>query len=348
MESIVNNTEESIRKIIIGIRKVNDDFRSKHPWVNYQNLWGFLIFAFSITCIILSYIGWWKGIISPWVCILLIAFFTSFLHELEHDLIHELYFKNNPWMYHILLFGVWIFRPLTLNPWYRKYWHHFHHQHSGTKIDIEERGVTNGEKWSFLRAIMLPDLVLSFLFRFRRLQKEIREEFALGKIEKNSIQKLKNTILWGMLPLGIPLHLIWYLFVIVLGMHLFNFSINPDIESQIISLSTPIIVGLIAPNLIRQLCLHFITSNMHYYGDVEDGNIIQQTQVLNKWWTLPFHLFCFNFGSTHAIHHFVVNEPFYLRQFTVSKAHKILKENGVRFNDTGTFKRGNRFHFTKI
>jgi hypothetical protein len=55
---------------------------------------------------------------------------------------------------------------------------------------------------------------------------------------------------------------------------------------------------------------------MHYYGDVELGNVIQQTQVLTPWWMMPFQLFCFNFGSTHAIHHFVVKEPFYIRQMT--------------------------------
>jgi hypothetical protein len=82
---------------------------------------------------------------------------------------------------------------------------------------------------------------------------------------------------------------------------------------------------------------------MHYYGDVEEGNIIQQTQVLNTWWTIPFHIFCFNFGATHAIHHFVVNEPFYIRQLTAAKAHEVMRKNGVRFNDVGTFLRANRW-----
>ncbi len=53
--------------------------------------------------------------------------------------------------------------------------------------------------------------------------------------------------------------------------------------------------------------------------------------------------FCFNFGSTHGIHHFVVKEPFYLRQLTASVAHKVMAEMGVRFNDLGTFTRANRF-----
>ncbi len=83
---------------------------------------------------------------------------------------------------------------------------------------------------------------------------------------------------------------------------------------------------------------------MHYYGDVEPGNVIQQTQVLNLWWMWPLQAFCFNFGSTHAIHHFVVKEPFYIRQMTAPLAHRVMRDAGVRFNDFGTFARANRWH----
>jgi hypothetical protein len=38
-----------------------------------------------------------------------------------------------------------------------------------------------------------------------------------------------------------------------------------------------------------------------------------------------------------------VKEPFYIRQMTVSVAHKVMREMGVRFNDFGTFGRANRF-----
>jgi hypothetical protein len=102
-------------------------------------------------------------------------------------------------------------------------------------------------------------------------------------------------------------------------------------------------VLIVAPNVLRTFCLHTISSNMHYYGDIEDGNIVQQTQVLNPWWLWPLQLFCFNFGSTHAIHHFVVKEPFYVRQLTARQAHAVMREAGVRFNDLGTFRRANRW-----
>jgi hypothetical protein len=78
---------------------------------------------------------------------------------------------------------------------------------------------------------------------------------------------------------------------------------------------------------------------------VELGNVIQQTQVLNPWWMWPLQAFCFNFGSTHGIHHFVVKEPFYIRQMTAKVAHKVMAEMGVRFNDFGTFARANRLGF---
>jgi hypothetical protein len=70
--------------------------------------------------------------------------------------------------------------------------------------------------------------------------------------------------------------------------------------------------------------------------------VIEQTQVLNARRFLPFQLFCFNFGSTHAIHHFVANEPFYVRQWTAAAGHAALRANGVPFNDLGTFRRANR------
>jgi hypothetical protein len=61
------------------------------------------------------------------------------------------------------------------------------------------------------------------------------------------------------------------------------------------------------------------------------------------WWLWPLQAFCFNFGSTHGIHHFVVKEPFYIRQMTCVVAHKVMAQMGVRFNDFATFRRANRF-----
>jgi hypothetical protein len=43
-----------------------------------------------------------------------------------------------------------------------------------------------------------------------------------------------------------------------------------------------------------------------------------------------------------------VNETFYVRQLTANKAHKVMKEQGVRFNDISSIARANRFHENNI
>ena len=103
------------------------------------------------------------------------------------------------------------------------------------------------------------------------------------------------------------------------------------------------VVVLVGPNVLRTFCLHFISSNMHYYGDVAPGNLIQQTQVLNPWWLWPLQAFCCNFGSSHGIHHFVVKEPFYIRQLSLPFAHRVMRDMDARLTDFGTFTRANRW-----
>ncbi|HRH57075.1 MAG TPA: fatty acid desaturase, partial [Chitinophagales bacterium] len=158
---------------------------------------------------------------------------------------------------------------------------------------------------------------------------------------------------YGMMPFTFALYLVWYFFLAHYAIHFISAVFNLGYQSPAIIEAqfkwiNPLVFILILPNLFRMFCLHFITSNMHYYGDVESGNVMQQTQVLNKWYFIPMQLFCFNFGSTHAIHHFVVNETFYVRQMTASKAHKVMREQGVRFNDVASIKRANRFYESKM
>lgn len=340
--------KEKISSIHREIGGFGKELKEQYPILKHQNAIGFGIFTLSISMILLAFGAYLSGNVNAWAVILWIAFWTSLLHELEHDLIHWLYFKNNRFMHNLMLLGVWLFRPLTLNPWFRRQLHLHHHKYSGTPTDLEERGVTNGQKWGFLRFISTPDLILASVLRSKNMRAEIGQLYREGKFSKDDIDNLRKTSLYGFWPFGIPLHLMWYSFLLyylfwgltaLLGV---AYTIPHWLQAYI-GFITPFVVLLVAPNLLRQFCLHFITSNMHYYGDVERGNIMQQTQVLNVWWLFPFQLFCFNFGSTHTIHHFVVQETFYIRQLTAPKAHKVLKNYGVRFNDLGTFGRANRF-----
>jgi fatty acid desaturase len=334
---------KEIRNIVSGLRLEFEKIKVKFPLFRYTNGLGLFFFLMSILGIFTSVYLWNIELIGSPILVVFIALFTSILHEIEHDLIHDLYFSKNRFIKNLMLFGVWFFRPLTLNPWLRKYWHIYHHQNSGQITDIEERGVTNGEKWSFLRLLITPDLVLGFILRFRRIQKEIILEKEKGKFTDKDMKMLKKIVVFGFLPFGIPLYVAFYVWLFINLFTFFDFGINSSIGEFNQTYLNPIIFILVLPNYLRQFCLHFITSNMHYFGDVEEDNIIQQTQILNVWWLLPFQLFCFNFGSTHGIHHFVVNEPFYLRQLIAKKAHEIMKRDGVRQNDIGSFLRSNRY-----
>jgi hypothetical protein len=357
--------EQRTTAICREINAISQTYKAQRPWLRYQNALGLGIFSISIAAIVWAMYGYCIGTWSAWVAMLWIAFWTSILHELEHDLIHQLYFKDRPFWHNLMLAGVWLFRPLTLNPWMRRYIHYHHHKYSGTASDIEERSLNNGMAWSFLRLLTTADLLLAGALRSRKMRTEVRQLYQQGCYTTAEVRNLRRITLYGFLPLGIPLHFVWYSFLLyytfvgfgVLGQLWGGASLSVAWTSALSSMPlgwqhytaaiTPLVVLLIAPNMWRQFCLHFITSNMHYYGDVERGNIVQQTQVLNAWWLAPLQLFCFNFGSTHTIHHFVVNDPFYLRQLIAAPAHKVLQRYGIRFNDIGTFFRANRYMGSK-
>ncbi|WP_095192419.1 fatty acid desaturase [Pseudomonas sp. Irchel 3A7] len=310
--------------------------RERYPILKHQDALGAGILAFALAGMIGSAALYMMGHLAWWACLLLNGFFASLTHELEHDLIHSMYFRKQRVPHNLMMGLVWLARPSTINPWIRRHLHLNHHKVSGTETDMEERAITNGEPWGIARLLMVGDNVMSAFIRMLR---------AKTRAHKFSIIKRTLTVY---APLALMHWGAWYVF---LGFHAANGTahwLGAPIEwsattlsvMQVIDIAAVVIIG---PNVLRTFCLHFISSNMHYYGDVEPGNVMQQTQVLNPWWLWPLQAFCFNFGSTHGIHHFVVKEPFYIRQMTVSVAHKVMREMGVRFNDFGTFGRANRF-----
>lgn len=318
------------------VTQAGAELRQRHPILRHQNALGAAILAVSLAGMAGTAALFVAGMLSVWLTIPLVAFFASLTHELEHDLIHWMYFRNRPWAHHLMMALVWLARASTVNPWIRRHLHFNHHKHSGTERDIEERAITNGEAWGLKRLVMTGDNMLSILLRLNKAPNR-----------RLRVRMLVHGLI-GYFPLGWAFWGAWYVF---LGYHLANgaaWLVGGEIVWSATTLSVMAVLNIVAvvyliPNVLRTFCLHFVSSNMHYFGDVEDGNIIQQTQVLNPWWMAPFQLFCFNFGSTHAIHHFVVKEPFYIRQMTAPTAHRVMREMGVRFNDFGTFRRANRW-----
>lgn len=306
--------------------------RQRHPWLRHQDAIGALILAVAWGGMLASGWAYLTGHLSAWFAIPLSAFFASLTHELEHDLIHCMYFRKKPWAHHLMLALCWLARPSTINPWVRRELHFEHHKFSGSERDREERGITNGERWGPARLLMLGDPTFSAFWRIRRVPDPAIRRQLWKRFFK--IYFPLGTIHWSL----------WYVF---LGTHaalaLAALAGAGWTAPAWLPLLDAVIVVWIAPNVWRSFCLHFVSSNMHYYGDIDSSDVIQQTQILDRWWLLPLQTFCFNFGSTHAIHHFVVKEPFYVRQWTAREAHRVMLAMGVRRNDLGTFRRANRW-----
>ncbi len=313
-----------------------DRLRADYPILKHQDAIGMGILLVSLAAMGAPAYASRFGMM-PWhATIPLAAIFASFTHELEHDLIHSMYFRKNAFMHNLMMALVWVARPNTINPWFRRKIHLHHHKHSGMNNDIEERAITNGEKWSLKRLVMTLDTNLGVVLRLNQMP---NRAVALRAISLGFI---------GNLPLATTFWAIWHAFTVYWGVTLAAGVVGievpwPHMVQEYVPLLNKVVIAFIAPNILRSFSLNFISSNMHYYGDIEDGNVVQQCQVLTHWAFIPFHLFCFNFGSTHGMHHFVVRDPFYIRQMYAKVGHQVMRENGVRFNDLGTFKRANRF-----
>jgi len=321
---------EKIQKIVMSVKAEENRLRHKYALLNKQDSLGVIILLLSLFGMITSAVLYFYSYIPPWLCIIIAAIFASISHELEHDLIHKLYFRHNAVMQNTMMTIVWLMRPSTINPWYRRKIHLLHHKTSGTEQDLEERLVGNGIVNVPLRCVVMFDGLFGLFLQRKRLKTEV---------------KVFN--FFTVFNAGFPLTVVYYVFGYgFLLFHSINFFMAneffyPQWLLTFIELSNFMMVVIIAPNFLRSGCLNVVTSYLHYYGGVD--NVLQQAQVFKGVFVWPFNVFTFNFAGTHAIHHFVVQQPFYLRQMLAGTAHKVMKENGVRFNDISTFTQGNRY-----
>ena len=143
--------KENIRK---AIRDAEMDLRKRLPILQYQDTIGLSIFCGSIIGVIAMSMLYGLGVIPWWLALSLNMIFLSFLHELEHDLIHYIYFKKNQKIQDLMMWGVWIMRANIINPFVRRKIHFHHHKHSGTIDDSEERLLGNGKPYNLKRIIL--------------------------------------------------------------------------------------------------------------------------------------------------------------------------------------------------
>lgn len=338
LSSAALNSSDSqrIKNIQSAIRQKDADLKNQFSIFQHQDALGLFFCLLALVGMIATGAAYIADIIPAWLAIIVSCFFASISHEIEHDLIHRLYFRKNKFMHNLMMLLVWIMRPNTVNPWYRRGIHFNHHKVSGTADDIEERVLGNGMQFGLKRLLISLDGFLSIFLRFFEL-KNMKDYSFFKFVIKGSPMALTFVV-------GLYGFFLFHAYDFVAAQYGF-FSAYPQWFVSIIEVLNIVAVVWLLPNFLRALCLHNITAVMHYYGDVD--SLLKQCQVMNHWALLPIHALCMNFGATHTLHHFVVSQPFYLRQLTAKSVYPVMKKNGVRFNDFASLVRSNRFTKTQ-
>lgn len=313
------------KAIHAAIKAEEARLRARHGWLAHQDALGMGILLGSCAVYGLVAWAWWMGMLPTLLALPLIALAISLLHELEHDLIHDLYFSRNRAVQDGM-FAVIFLSKMSMDPWSRRRIHLRHHRVSGQPIDIEERliglGLPLGPRRIALTlipafsALVLPDLIRDLrAHRDAHPRARAKEPVPLWqratRLLALAFALLPFATLGGWLA-GAP----WAL---------------------------PLLVLYVLPNLLRHAAIAFVSSMSHYYGDIAPNDVTMQNQILDHWAFLPLQLFCFNFGATHVLHHYVVPQPFYLRQMVAPGVKDTLIAEGVRHNDLGTAERANRW-----
>ena len=328
-----------VDKINSDIKQAEAELRSKHSWLNYQDTIGGLLFLTVVIGMGMTAYAYVAGWIPAWIAVVFNGFLAAVGHEIEHDLIHRMYFRKKLWLQNVMLLIVWMLRPNTINPLYRRHLHLYHHKVSGQEEDIEERLISNGMKMTPFRLLCMADGFLGTILRHFNLKSS-----TMYSLPKLLVAAFPMMLFYGMITYTLLAYYSVNWIAGVLGAEVLWSSVlllDQALIHQVIHVFELAFVVWILPNIIRSFSLNFISSNLHYYGDVKD--VVQQCQILNPWYFLPLNFFCCNFGSTHSIHHFVVGQPFYIRQLLSKKSHQIMKSQGVRHNDIGSLFRSNRF-----
>lgn len=311
----------STRDVLAHLRQADADLVARVPLLGRDDLVAGAFFLGAVGLFGISAAAWTLGVLPALPAIVLIAFALSTLHELEHDLIHDLYLRH-PVVRLVVLATIWLGKA-SLDPWSRGRIHRWHHAVSGQSEDIEERLIGLGMKWGLARLLvtLLPAASVAAVPSIRRAV--IKRKKAGGKIPDLRtpgwfrLVKAVNT-LFLLLPL------------LALGGWLAGAA-----------WAVPLLVLWVLPNTIRHVAIVTMSSNSHYTG-IQRGKLVEQNQILDHWLFLPLQLFCWNFGATHVVHHFLVQQPFWRRTVVFGRVRGVLEAHGVPVNDLGTFGRANR------
>jgi hypothetical protein len=324
------------KSICNEIRKAENEIREQYPIFHrkYQDLLGAVALFGSIGMIGLASYCYLNNPITVWssiIAIFSVAFWTSFVHEMEHDFIHNLYFKSNDLVHSVLFMIIWVVK-MSYSPFDRKVVHLRHHRVSGHYNDLEERFIGLGTPVNWRRAVLTAHPIAMLL--------------ALHETELENPNEDYEAMIAGSVVSVLPVFVLVYVFMIVYG-GLFVFY--PELKESSWAQSTVLqwifhfnILNIL-PGILRQGCLQLMSNSSHYYGDIPRNSLFYQNQIMDHWCLIPFQLFCFNFGATHIIHHYVPQQPFYIRQLVYGRVRDFMVSKGVRANDFDAVFRGNRY-----
>jgi fatty acid desaturase len=320
------DTPRRVRAIVGAIREEERRLRGRHRWLAHQDAIGmawFLVSVAAMTGLALAYLG---GALAWWATALAMTLPLSILHELEHDLIHDLYFKSRRRIQDAM-FLIIGWAKLNASPWYRRRIHLHHHKRSGQLDDAEERLIGIGLPANFYRVL----IAVHPIFAGPVASRLHRDGFPqIGALRAS----LPQFVVFGAVLFGWPL--LKLLMVVAPELAgLVPASIHATLEV--------LMVLLVAPNVLRQTSLALISSYSHYYADIPEHDLFFQNQILDHWALRPAQLLCWNFGGTHIIHHFWPGQPFYLRQMVARAAHAEMLRQGIRRNDFDIVRRNNRW-----
>lgn len=314
-----------VRRINRAIQAEERRLRARHPWLARQDAVGLGLWAGSFLAMALVAAGWWSGLLPWWATVPLMALPLSVLHELEHDLIHDLYLSKRPRLQDLMFGGIFLAK-MSMDPWLRRSLHLRHHKESGQPTDIEERLIGLGLPYGPRR------LLLTLVPAFAALQLgPLRRDLRAARRE----QDLRGPVIPERGLAGRLAGLLGAVFALL------PFVVVPAAVAGLPG-AVALLVLYVAPNTLRHASIAFVSSTSHYYGDIEKNDVFEQNQVLDHWAFWPVQLFCCNFGATHILHHYVVRQPFYLRHLVAPAVQDVLLAEGVPHNDLGTFARANR------
>ena len=309
------------RRIVTALREADARLLARHPLLGRNDLVSMVFFLGACGTIAALVVGWFSGTVPTVAAIIGLALALSVLHELEHDLIHDLYLAQ-PIIRPTVLTVIWMSKA-SVDPWLRGRWHLWHHRVSGQPEDVEERLIGLGMPWGPYR-VLITLLPLASLFIKPSLKRAVVARVAAGGKRPDFRYPRAGWFFQGMTGLFVCLPLI---------------AIGGLVADA--AWAWPLLVLWVLPNIIRHTAIVIMSSNSHYTA-ITRGAVVEQNQIIDHPMFWPLQVFCWNFGATHVLHHFMVRQPFWRRTMVFSAVRQTLIENGVPANDLGTFRRANR------